>query len=80
MKPWRPLRYASTVAPVFGTATLSADGKEIVIRLKYAKGCLANGTRVIEKAPVLTDAKEVSGASQTRSSRPPVFRYCAEPL
>jgi sialate O-acetylesterase len=52
-------------SPVFRAAALSADGKEIVIHFKYAEGGLANGTREIEKAPVLTDAKDVKGVVVT---------------
>lgn len=52
-------------SPVFASVKRSADGKSAVIGFKYAAGGLANGTRAIEKAPVLTDAKEVEGVVVT---------------
>ena len=52
-------------SPVLAAATRADDGKSAVITFKYAAGGLANGTRAIEKEPVLADAKEVQGVVVT---------------
>jgi len=52
-------------SPVAEKATLSDDKSAVVISFKHAKGGLANGTRAIEKEPVLAEEKDVKGVVVT---------------